>query len=79
MILPEYEVKLRECQHDDSEEGGEGSVHDGSEHVLQSQHCSLTPVAQTAHVEVSSLSLLRAFAMNSTTNCPVNPEAPKIT
>ena len=24
-------------------------MHDGSEHVLQSQHCSLTPVAQTAN------------------------------
>ena len=49
MILPEYEVKLRECQHDDTEEGGEGSVHDGSEHVLQSQHCPLAPVSQTAN------------------------------
>ena len=49
LILPEYEVKLRECQHDDTQEGGEGSVHDGSEHVLQGQHCPLTPVAQTAN------------------------------
>ena len=48
-ILPEYEVKLRECEHHDSEEGGEGSVHDRSEHVLQSQHCPLAPVSQTAN------------------------------
>ena len=34
---------------------------------------------EIAQVELSSLSLLSALAKNSTTNCPVNPEAPKIT
>ena len=48
-FLPEYEVELRECEHDDPQEGGGGPVHDGGEHVLQGQHGPLAPVPQAAH------------------------------
>ncbi len=38
MFLPDNEIKVREGEHDDPKEGGQGAVQDRREHVLQRQH-----------------------------------------
>ncbi len=37
-VLPNDKVEVWEGEHDDAEEGGEGTVEDRRQHVLQSQH-----------------------------------------
>lgn len=44
-LVPDDEVELGSGQHEDAQQGGEGAIKHGGEHVLQSQDGALVPVA----------------------------------
>ena len=48
LYVPEDEVELGEGEHGDPQQGGDGAVGDGGEHVLQRQLCPPGAVTEAA-------------------------------
>jgi hypothetical protein len=61
LFLPDNEIKVRESEHDDPEEGGQGAVQYRREHVLQRQHHATLSTADAR--EESLKMILNDFKM----------------